>query len=159
MSISMNNLEKYKIKLKKNDVLCMTGDINHDLYYIISGNLLICVNQKRQITPIAYLGPNEYLGELSFIDHMDRSAHIIAFEDSEVLRIPSAEFKTQVPRWLRRIAKKITAKIRLMDEIIQQNGIRKKNVESIQPLSIEDQRTYFNSLEEYKKKNNQAFKP
>lgn len=149
MATKTKNLEKYKILLTKNQVLCATGEKNYDLYYILSGELLICVNQKRQITPLAYLGENEYLGELSFIDHQSRSAHVIATKPTELIRIPSAEFKTQVPRWLRRIAKNLTYKLRLADEVIQKNGIRRQNVDSMKPLSIEDQRLYYTAIECY----------
>jgi CRP-like cAMP-binding protein len=132
---------------KKGEVICIAGEAEYDLFIIHSGKLLICVNNGRQITPLAYLAEGEYLGELSFFDKKSRSAHVICLEDTSLIQIPVTEIDLQFPEWLSRMAKDITAKLRHSDEIIGKKGIRKKNVESIKPLSIEEQREIYQTIE------------
>ncbi|MCK5071792.1 MAG: cyclic nucleotide-binding domain-containing protein [Bacteriovoracaceae bacterium] len=144
----------FKLKLKSNEVLCLAGDNEYDLYYVLSGKLMVCVTKKTQVIPVAYLDKGQYIGEISFFDHRPRSATVIATEDTEVVKIPPAELKKQVPKWLVSTAIQMITKLRETDDVIQENGIRKKNVESIRPLSIDDQRMYYSAIEEFMSQRN-----
>lgn len=137
------------VKYKKNDVVCVAGENIFDLYIVTEGKLIIVVNKGSQITPLAYIGEGEYLGELSFFDHLPRSAHVVCLEDTTLIRVPAIELNHQMPRWLSTLAKNITTRIRKVDDLIAAKGIRKKNVESIAALSIEEQTHYYNLLEDY----------
>lgn len=149
----MTNLENEKISgpltlnLKKDDMICISGDTDSDLYIIHTGKLMVYVNEKTKITPLAYIGKGEYLGELSFFDGKPRSAHVVCLEDSTLIIIPVTEVGKQFPDWLITIAKDITANLRKTDEIIGKKGIRRKNVETIKPLSIEEQRHFYSLIE------------
>ena len=134
---------------KANDIICVAGENNHDLFIIHSGKLLVFVTDGTIVTPLAYLKAGEYLGELSFFDGMPRSAHVIALEDSDLIRIPVSEIEKQFPPWLQAMAQSITKKLRYSTELVRRKGIRKKNVESIKPLSIERQREIHKSLMDY----------
>ena len=130
-------------------MICAAGDENFDLFMVHSGKLLVFVNDKTKITPLAYIGPGEYMGEMSFFDHRPRSAHVICMEDSTLIKIPVEEVDRQFPDWLITIAQSITSKLRHTGDLIRQKGIRKQNVETIKPLSIEEQREYYQSLQNY----------
>ena len=133
----------YTIKLKKDDILCRAGEDNSDLYLIHRGRLMIFVVDGTKVTPIAYLEKDEYVGELSFFDGQKRSAFVVAVEDTDLIEIPVSEAHHQFPDWLLRLAKFMTKTTREMDETFRTTGIKRKNVESIAPLSIEEQRHYY----------------
>jgi CRP/FNR family cyclic AMP-dependent transcriptional regulator len=130
------------LTLKKDEVLCKEGDKNTDMYIIHSGELLVCVRKGTQVTPLAYLPKGEYIGELSFFDGESRSADIIATEESKIIRIPNTDLEKKLPRWLITLAQFQTKKLRLMDSVIRDKGIKKKKLETVTPLSIDDQRYY-----------------
>ncbi len=135
------------LTLDKNELVCVAGDQEVDLYKVRSGKLMVFVNDGTKITPLAYLGAGEYLGELSFFDHKPRSAHVVAIEPSELIKVPVEELEKQAPRWLITMASHIAQKIRSTDELIRTKGIRRQNVESIKPLSMEEQRHYYQLIE------------
>jgi CRP/FNR family cyclic AMP-dependent transcriptional regulator len=141
------------LNLSAGEIVCAAGEEKHDLYIIHSGKLMVFVTKGTQVTPVAYLEGGEYLGELSFFDGMPRSAHVVAIEDSSLIKIPSEELGKQFPNWLITLAKSITSKLRHTDEVIRTKGIRKKNVETINALSIEEQRHYYQLLKDYADQN------
>ena len=138
----MNNL---MVNIKKNELICKEGDLTRDLYKIVSGKLMICSRNNSMVTPLAHLEAGEYFGEFSFFDGMKRSADVIAIEECTLVKIPLAELKKQFPRWLLKTAQSMTGKLRLMDNVIRTKGIKKKK-SSIPPLSIEEQRHYYNII-------------
>ncbi len=147
----MNSSDKISgpltLNKKAGEIICVAGEQECDLYIIHSGKLLICVNKGSQITPLAYLSEGEYLGELSFFDGKERSAHVICLEDTSLIKIPVTEINRQFPHWLSKMAKEITTKLRHSDEIIRKKGIRKQNVDTIKPLTIEEQREYYLAIQ------------
>lgn len=136
-------MEAQKIKLSKNSVLCREGDQEKDIYLVLSGKLLICTRSGHMVTPIAFIGPNEYFGEMSFFDNKPRSADVVVVEDVELLKIPPDALREQLPKWLLFTTRQMTQRIRTMDEVIKDRGIKRQNVESMKPLSIEQQRELF----------------
>lgn len=135
------------LTLDKDELICVAGDGEVDLYKVRSGKLIVFVNDGTKITPLAYLSKGEYLGELSFFDHKPRSAHVVALESCELIKIPVKELEKQAPSWLITMATHIAQKIRTTDELIRTKGIRRQNVESIKPLSMDEQRHYYQIIE------------
>ncbi len=130
-------------ELKKDEVLCLEGEHDHDLYFVHSGELLVCVLKGSQVTPLATLGKGEYFGEMSFFDRQPRSATVIALADSELVRIPVKEVEKQFPLWLYTLATSICKKLRHADEVIRVKGIKKHSTKGIQPLDMKQQTHYF----------------
>jgi CRP/FNR family cyclic AMP-dependent transcriptional regulator len=135
------------ITLKKDHVLSRKDEPSNDLYYVTAGKLMICSRSGRMVTPIAYLEKGEYFGELSFFDNLLRSADVITVEPTTLVKIPKAELKEQFPTWLLIVAKQMTKKLRMMNQVISERGIKKRNVKSMRPLDIEQQRYYYDLLE------------
>ena len=140
-------------QMTKGDIVCAAGEHDSSLYIIHSGKLLVFVTDGTKVTPLAYLGDGEYLGELSFFDGQPRSAHVICIEDTTLIEVPVTEKAKQFPPWLITMAQSITHKLRASSEMIRQKGIRKMNVETIKPLSIEEQRSYYAHLQKYLQSN------
>lgn len=140
--MDMNLLEN----VPKETLVCKEGDLTRDLYKIVSGKLMICSRNNHMVTPLAYLESGAYFGEFSFFDGMKRSADVIAVEDTVLIKIPLAELKKQFPRWLLLTSKNMTKKLRLMDDVIRTKGIKKTKVDVIKPLTIEEQRHYYDII-------------
>jgi CRP/FNR family cyclic AMP-dependent transcriptional regulator len=141
----------YSIQYKKNDVVCLEHDEEYDLYLIHKGKLLVCGLEGTRVTPIAYLSPGEYFGELSFFDHQARSANAICLEDSTLIKIPVTELEAKCPNWLITLTKSNVKKIRHANHLLAKKGIRRQNVESLKPLSIEEQRHYYQLIDSFKR--------
>ncbi len=139
-------MQTFNVKLKKDDVLCREGDIETDLYLVEQGELLVCIRKGSQVTAIARLGRGEYIGELSFFDNRPRGADIVALTDCNLLKIPAVELRQSFPAWLSTLGRHMAKKLRLLDDVIRTRGIKKSNVETIKPLSMDEQRHYFKLL-------------
>lgn len=137
------------INLAKGEMVCAAGEMDNDLYIIHSGKLMVYVLKGSQVIPVAYLSEGEYLGELSFFDGEPRSANVVCIADSTLIKIPVQEINKQFPKWLLTLAQGFTRQIRELDELVRGKGIRKKNVETIKPLSIEEQREFYQIYTDY----------
>lgn len=148
----MNPEGTEKISLKKDEILFLAEEVNNDLFIIQKGKVMVFVQKGSQIIPVAYLDQGEYIGELSFFDEGPRSASIICVEDCEFLKIPTEEMNKHCAGWMKTLGQQLTAKIREGDELIRSKGIRKKNVEGIKPLTIQEQTHCFRLVDLYKSK-------
>lgn len=142
-------LEKLALHLEKDQVLCIEGEATSDLYFVQSGKLLVCIRKGSEVIPLDYINMGEYLGELSFFDGMPRSADVIALEKSTLIKIPTQYLKEQFPSWLQNLSIFMALRIRKLDSIIQKKGLKKKNLKSITPLTIEDQRRLLEKIKNY----------
>lgn len=132
-----------ELTLESDQFLCQAGDTDADMYKITDGELLVFVIKGSQVTPLAYLGPGEFVGELSYFDHQPKSAYVIATQETHLIKIPNKLVDKHFPEWMKRLAVDITGKLRATDELIRQKGIRRKKAEGIKPLSIEEQSHYY----------------
>jgi CRP/FNR family cyclic AMP-dependent transcriptional regulator len=131
----------------KDTVILKQEDTDQSLMRIEEGKVMICSISGTQVTPLAHLGAGEFIGEFSFFDGDARSANIIAIENTKILKIPSSQLKEGFPNWLLHLCKQMTKKLRLYNQVVSDKGIKRKNVESMKPLSIDDQRHYFQLIE------------
>lgn len=134
------------ISFPKDEIICRQGDVDNDLYRVEKGSLLVFVVEGTKINPVATLGPGEFLGELSYFDHHKRSAYVVALEEVSLLKIPIAKSSEVFPNWLYRMARDMTARIRKADELIQKHGLKRKKVDAINSMSIEEQRYFYNLI-------------
>lgn len=141
-----NVIDNFTQTLPADTVICREGDLTKDLYIIVSGKLMVCSRNNTMVTPLAYLSDGDYFGEFSFFDNQARSADVIAVKETTLLKIPQAELKKQFPRWMILMSKCLTNKLRVFNGVVSSKGIKKKNVESIKPLSIEEQRHYYSII-------------
>lgn len=138
------------LELADGQMLCSSGEQDYDLYIVHKGKLLVFVDKGTKVTPVAYIEAGEYLGELSFFDHQARSANVIALEKTTVIRIPVDELEKQFPHWLITLCQNISGRLRNADDLLQNKGIRKKNVKTVKPLELDEQVEFFNILKSYR---------
>ncbi len=150
--MDFNSPSVINVKCKKDEILFRAEDPENDLYIIKSGRVMVFVQKGSQIIPVAYLDEGEYIGELSFFDDGKRSASIVCLSDCEFAKIPSSEMINHCPEWMKTLGQQLTKKIRNGDELIRSKGIRKKNVEGIKPLSIEEQTHFFKIVDQKNRK-------
>lgn len=134
------------VELKKDQVLCREGDRATDLYIVLKGELLVCVRKESQVTAIAHIGIHEFIGELSFFDGLPRGADILALSDCQLVKIPMTQLSEDFPPWVRTLGQVLSQKLRTYDDVIRQRGIKKSKVETIKPLSLEEQRHIYKLL-------------
>lgn len=75
-----------RIQLGKNDILIRQGDLNHDMYIILDGELSVRLGSPES-DPIIVLGRGETVGEMSLIDHKGSSAYACAVGDCVLLAL------------------------------------------------------------------------
>lgn len=142
------------IHYKKDQIILTAGDTDTNLLYVKNGLVMVFVQSGSKITPVAHIKGDELIGELAFFDGSNRSASIIALEDTEIIKIYSDDLRKKIPDWLIKIGEQLARKIRGNDEIIRNKGIRKTRTkaDNVKPLTIEEQTKIYKLLEERKKK-------
>lgn len=139
-------MQTFTIELEQDQVLCHEGNVESDLLVLLSGSLLVCLRKGTQVTKVAELGPGEFIGELSFFDNRPRSADIIALTPCKLLKIPAVELRQDFPDWLRTLGLDLCRKIRQHDNFIRSKRLTKTKMETINVLSIDEQRHYHQIL-------------
>lgn len=140
------NGSELNVSVKAGTVICREGDLDNTLYQVVSGKLLVCIRKNSQVTPLAYLEAGDFFGELAFLDNRARSADVVTVEDSVLQKLPQKYVKKNMPPWLVDCYRHLTAWIRNLDDVINNHGIKKKNVQTVSALSIEEQRKLFELL-------------
>lgn len=136
-------MKGYVVDYETNHVVCREGDPSSDLFYLMTGKLLICTISGTQVKVIARISPGEFIGELSFFDNKPRASHIVTLERCKIVTFPKDEIMKMLPVWYTEAHKNLTKKIRLLDHVIQSNNLRKSSTEDQKPLTIEEQRQIF----------------
>ncbi len=73
------------------------GDRGRNAYIIEHGNVEVSATRDGENVVIAELGKGEIFGEMSMIDDAPRSAPVTATEDTEVVVIERARWRTLTP--------------------------------------------------------------
>jgi CRP/FNR family cyclic AMP-dependent transcriptional regulator len=136
-------MQGMQLELEPYSVICREGDPSSDIYFLVEGKLLICTLSGTQVKVISRISPGEFVGELSFFDGKPRSGHVLTLEKSKLIRISKSEIVDDLPSWYSQIGISITKKIRHLDQVIQENNLRRSNSEESKPLTIEEQRLIF----------------
>ncbi len=79
------------ISIDKGQVLLRTGQINRNLYLILSGQFAVFLDYPKGL-PVAILERGETVGELSVIDDSPATAYVVAKEKSMVLEVDENSF-------------------------------------------------------------------
>ena len=139
-------MQGYFLDFAKNDIICREGDPSTDLFFLKKGKLLVCTVNGTQVKPLARILPGEFLGELSFFDGKPRQSSVIALEPCRLIQIPRTEMGPLLPSWFMQVGMGLTKKIRLLDNVIHHANIRKSQQNETKPLSIDEQRMFYEIL-------------
>lgn len=139
-------MQGYVLNFNSHHVLCREGDPNMDIYFLKSGKLLVCTVSGKEVKVLSRISAGEFIGELSFFDGHARSSNIITLEKCTLIQIPRNEIHGQLPSWFNKVCKDITKRIRLLDHVIQDAKIRISDSEDSKPLSIDEQRKFYDLI-------------
>lgn len=85
---------------KKFDVILFEGDDDKDLYLIHKGAVKVNqINFEGNEVVISKLGLGEFFGEMAIITEEERSANIVAIEDTEIYILPGDDFKEAIKHY------------------------------------------------------------
>ena len=100
-------------------VIVKQGDPGDTMYLIIQGELRVRMTVMGKENILTTLGPGEFFGDISLLDHGPRSADVVANVDSVVLKITAKAFEElskKAPElatpFLRNIGQTLSARIR-----------------------------------------------
>lgn len=133
-------MKGYLVDYDEHQLVCREGDPSSDLFYLMTGKLLICTVVGTQVKAIARIQPGEFIGELSFFDGKPRASTIVTLERCKIVTFPKQELLQKLPIWYVEAHKNLTKKVRLLDQVIHENSIRRISSEEQKPLSIDEQR-------------------
>ncbi len=79
--------------LPKGEFLARQGDVAHNWYLVLSGELSIWHGDGDALTQIGMLRRGDIAGELALITDKPHDAHLVAHRDTWMMRFSAAEFK------------------------------------------------------------------
>lgn len=100
-----------EVRLRNEEMLFDEGSLEIAMYIVLSGEISIFKGNKQ----IAFLGPGQYLGEMSLIESKPRSASAKAVGDTALLEITEDNFNQYLatePKALIAIMKTLSSRIR-----------------------------------------------
>ncbi len=94
-------------------VLMREGSRGHEAFMIIDGRASVAILGE----PMVELGPGEFLGELSMVDHEPRSATVTSLTEMRLLVVGPAEFDSFValPAVSRELTRELAQRLRRAD--------------------------------------------
>ncbi len=107
------------IRFNKGEILFKAGDSTRNMYIIRSGTVSVMIEKDGKNILITELGRGQYVGEMSFLTGVKRSASVIAASDVLVNEIPSEILDDELfglSSWAVSVAKVLVRRIRTTTE-------------------------------------------
>ena len=119
--------ENKLVRFNEGDTLFHSGDISREMYIIRSGSVKVFIEKDGSQIPLTELGKGHYVGEMSFLTGIKRSATVIA-ESSVIANVlnPSIleDENLGLSSWAVNIAKVLVRRIRSTTELLGDYLIR-----------------------------------
>ena len=125
-------------RFTKGDIIFRTGDTSRNMYIIRSGTVKIVIEKEGKQIPITELGKGQYIGEMSFLTGVKRSATVIAETDLLVNDIPPNILEDEnlgLSSWAVSIAKVLVRRIRTTTEQLGEYMTGHKSPEITESMS------------------------
>jgi CRP/FNR family cyclic AMP-dependent transcriptional regulator len=120
-------LPRFRQSYRKSEVIFKEGSTGSEMYLIHSGRVLLSVRQDgtRQ-TPLVFLNPGDFFGEMALVDDSPRSATASAVEDNtQLIVIDRARFLFMVrqqPEFALSLMHTLCQRLRDMDKRLSPEG-------------------------------------
>jgi CRP/FNR family cyclic AMP-dependent transcriptional regulator len=115
-------IAKFGKKYGDRTYLIKEGEIQQEIYWILSGEVYITRKKGNKFKVMATLGKGELIGEMSFFDKSVRSATVITKGPVEALVFSRENFQeifAASPQWTKRLLVSLSSRIRQMIERLQ----------------------------------------
>jgi CRP/FNR family cyclic AMP-dependent transcriptional regulator len=116
-------INKFGKKYGDKTVLIKEGDIQQEIFWILSGEVYITRKMGDKYKVMATLGKGELIGEMSFFDKSVRSATVITKGPVEALVFSKENFQeifAASPQWTKRLLVSLSSRIRQMIEKLRE---------------------------------------
>ena len=107
------------VRFKKGEVLFKSGETSRNMFIIRTGTVKVLIEKEGKQIPITELGQGQYVGEMSFLTGVKRSATVIAESNILVNEIPYDILNDEhlgLSSWAVSIAKVLVRRIRTTTE-------------------------------------------
>ena len=121
-AITEGIIDKFGRKYGDKTVLIKEGDVQQEIFWILSGEVYITRKMGDKYKVMATLGKGELFGEMSFFDKSVRSATVITKGPVEALVFSKENFQeifAASPQWTKRLLLSLSGRIRQMIERLQ----------------------------------------
>ena len=125
-------------KLKKGSVLFVEGEPSTYLYIIKNGEITIVREEKNRVIPLAVVGSQQFIGEISIFTDETRTASAIVTSDSEVYLVKKSEIKKVIrscPEWLSEMMETLCDRLKHASDVLKEHKI----VSGVSNLSLTPQ--------------------
>jgi CRP/FNR family cyclic AMP-dependent transcriptional regulator len=122
-AINEEVIKKFGKKYGDKTVLIKEGDIQQEIFWILSGEVYITRRMGDKYKVMATLGKGELIGEMSFFDKSVRSATVITKGPVEALVFSKENFQeifAASPQWTKRLLVSLSSRIGQMIEKLQE---------------------------------------
>ena len=116
-------INKFGKKYGDKTVLIKEGDVQQEIFWILSGEVYITRKMGDKYKVMATLGKGELIGEMSFFDKSVRSATVITKGPVEALVFSKENFQeifAASPQWTKRLLVSLSSRIGQMIEKLQE---------------------------------------
>ena len=121
-AINEGIIDKFGRQYGDKTVLIKEGDVQQEIFWILSGEVYITRKMGDKYKVMATLGKGELFGEMSFFDKSVRSATVITKGSVEALVFSKENFQeifAASPQWTKRLLVSLSSRIRQMIERLQ----------------------------------------
>lgn len=110
-------------KYGADEIFCNEGDPGYEMFILLKGKVGVYLSSiDGSLFKVAELGPGDFVGEMSLLESMPRSATIMALEETVVIVLNQSNFAeviSQEPELAYRIMKGMSSRVRqLNDELV-----------------------------------------
>ncbi|UCF97708.1 MAG: cyclic nucleotide-binding domain-containing protein [Spirochaetaceae bacterium] len=115
-------IAKFGKKYANKTVIIKEGDVQQEIFWILSGEVYITRKMGDKYKVMTTLGKGELIGEMSFFDKSVRSATVITKGPVEALVFSKENFQeifAASPQWTKRLLMSLSSRIRQMIEKLQ----------------------------------------
>jgi CRP/FNR family cyclic AMP-dependent transcriptional regulator len=116
-AINEEIIDKFGKKYGDKTVIIKEGDVQQEIFWILSGEVYITRKIGDKYKVMATLGKGELFGEMSFFDKSVRSATVITKGPVEALVFSKENFQeifAASPQWTKRLLLSLSGRIRQM---------------------------------------------
>jgi CRP/FNR family cyclic AMP-dependent transcriptional regulator len=121
-AINEEVINKFGKKYGDKTVLIKEGDVQQEIFWVLSGEVYITRKMGDKYKVMATLGKGELIGEMSFFDKSVRSATVITKGPVEALVFSKENFQeifAASPQWTKRLLVSLSSRIGQMIQKLQ----------------------------------------
>ncbi len=122
------------IRFKSGQYLFQQGETGSNMYIILKGNVTVSLDSAiGDPIKVADMQPGNFVGEMSVLERLPRSANVQATEETVVLSIDQEhflEFIISKPDWAFKVMQSLSSRVRKINEKLSSTQMKDEDVQS-----------------------------